>query len=296
MTALSPTPWTRRRFLGSAAGAAAAAPILLGGCGLFGGDDDDGAGPEEHAYGEGPDQVGDLWLPEGAGPHPVVVLVHGGFWRAEFGRDLMDPLARDLVGRGWAAWNVEYRRVGQEGGGWPGTFDDVAAAVDHLAELDAPLDLDRVAVVGHSAGGHLAGWVAGRGNLPADAPGADPRVTPRAAVSQAGVLDLETAERTDLGEGAVVDLLGAALADEPERYRRASPIDLVPTGIPVLCVHGDDDGIVPRSQSQDYAAAAVAAGDPAELLPYVGNHFDVIDPGHGSWTDTRRWLDTTVRG
>ena len=143
-----------------------------------------------HAYGPGPAQVGELWVPDGAGPHPVAVLLHGGFWRASYDHTLMEPLAADLVGQGWAAWNVEYRRVGMTGGGWPGTFDDVAAAVDLLARLgrEAPgLDLGRVVPIGHSAGGHLALWCAARAGLPARAPGADPAVVAAAAVSQAGV-------------------------------------------------------------------------------------------------------------
>ena len=147
------------------------------------------------AYGEHPDQVGNLHLPgrEG-GPWPCVVLLHGGFWRVGWDRTLMTLLADDLARRGIAAWNVEYRRVGQGGGGWPGTLEDVAAAIDHLAEFDH-LDHTRVATCGHSAGGHLALWLAGRHLLPAGVPGADPQVRPSAAVAQAGVCDLERAWR-----------------------------------------------------------------------------------------------------
>ena len=120
------------------------------------------AGPVTYVYGDSPEQFATLAVPATPGPHPVVVLIHGGFWRAAYGLDLMEPLAADLVRRGYAAWNIEYRRVGQPGGGWPGTLEDVAAAIDKLADLadDADLDLTRVSVVGHSAGGHLALWAA----------------------------------------------------------------------------------------------------------------------------------------
>ena len=133
------------------------------------------------AYGPGADRFGELWRPAGDGPWPVVVLLHGGFWRAQRTLELMRPLAADLAGRGFAAWNLEYRRVGQPGGGWPGTCEDVAAGLDHLARLAGrePLDLDRLVVAGHSAGGHLALWSAARAGLPAGAPGAGPLVAPR---------------------------------------------------------------------------------------------------------------------
>lgn len=236
-------------------------------------------------YGPDPEQVGDLLVPGGAGPHPVVVLVHGGFWRARYARDLMHPLAADLAAAGWASWNVEYRRVGNEGGGWPGTFDDVAAATDHLAALavDHALDVGRVVAVGHSAGGHLALWLACRPGLPAGAPGAAPAVAVAGAVAQAGVVDLVGG--CDLSAGAAVDLLGGRPEDVPERYRLASPCARVPIGVPHLLVHGVDDDTVPLDLSRRHAAAARAAGDPVELveLPGVG-HMDVIDPASPAWT------------
>jgi acetyl esterase/lipase len=202
----------------------------------------------------------------------------------------MTPLASDLAGRGIAAWNVEYRRVGQEGGGWPGTFEDVAAALDHLAELDA-VDAGRVATCGHSAGGHLALWLAAR-QLRADAPGGDPRVRPVAAISQAGVCDLETAWREDLGNGAVSGLLGA-LAEVPERYAAASPGSLAPLGVPQLLVHGTADDIVPVSQSRRHAER-----DPlAELVELDGaDHFDVVDVTHPGWSSVVERLPALLRG
>jgi acetyl esterase/lipase len=236
------------------------------------------------AYGDHPDQVANLHLParEG-GPWPVVVLVHGGFWRARFDRTTLTPLARDLAARGLAAWNVEYRRVGQEGGGWPGTLRDVAAAVDHLDTV-AEVDAGRVVTVGHSAGGHLALWLAARGRLPAGSPGCDPRVAVRGAVSLAGVCDLARAADDRLGDGAVADLLGGMPGELPDRYATSSPAALLPLGVAQLLVHGGRDEIVPPAQSRAYAEAARAAGDDVELveLPEAG-HFDVIEPAHRSW-------------
>lgn len=240
----------------------------------------------EIAYGDHPEQVADLHLPTGAAPAagwPVVVLIHGGFWRQRFTRDLMTPLAEDLTDRGVAAWNVEYRRVGGDGG-WPTTLTDAAAAVDHLEALvaeDAPLDLDRVVVAGHSAGGHLALWVAGRSVLGDDAPGSSPRVTPCLAVGQAPVADLEAAQ--GLGDGAVVDLLGGRPDEVRERYVQADPVRLVGHGVEVLLVHGEDDAIVPVEQSRRYASAAEVAGDEVEVVVLPGDHFVVIDPTDATW-------------
>ena len=243
------------------------------------------------AYGDHPHHVANLHLPsrEG-GPWPCVVLVHGGFWRTGWDRSLMTVLAHDLARRGIAGWNIEFRRVGQEGGGWPGTLSDVAAAVDHLAELEQ-VDTTRVATCGHSAGGHLSLWLAGRHRL-AGGVGASPRVRPVAAVSQGGVCDLERAWRDDLGDGAVEGLLGP-LAEGSERLAAASPAALAPLGIPQLLVHGTEDDVVPVSQSRDYAAQDSLV----ELLELEGgDHFDVIDVDHRAWATTRDWLSTRLDG
>jgi len=244
------------------------------------------------AYGDHPDQVGNLHLlAEGDGPWPAVVLVHGGFWKWGWDRTLMTPLARDLAARGFAAWNVEYRRVGQEGGGWPGTLADAAAAVDALADIDE-VDASRVVTVGHSAGGHLALWLAGRHRLPPGAPGAGPRVRPLGAVSQAGVADLMRGAEERLGEGACQALLGGEPADEPERYAATSPAGLLPLGVPQLLVHGLLDDIVPPSQSHDYALAARAAGDEVELVELAdADHFDVIETADPAWGAVIAWLE-----
>ncbi|HVL85845.1 MAG TPA: alpha/beta fold hydrolase [Pseudonocardia sp.] len=254
-------------------------------------------GPRRLGYGPDGSMFGELSLPAGDGPVPVVVVVHGGFWRRAYGLELGRPLAVDLANRGYAAWNVEYRRVGA-GGGWPTTFDDAAAAVDLLAgaaqeAAGGRLDLDRVVAVGHSAGGHLAAWLAARPGLPAGAPGASPRVRLRGAVAQAGVLDLVDAVAGGVGGSAVADLVGGRPEQVPERYELASPAARVPLGVPVVCVHGTADGNVPLRQSERYVAAARAAGDDAVLVALPGvDHFAVIDPDDDAWRVCR---DAAVR-
>lgn len=243
------------------------------------------------AYGDHPDQVGNLHVPPGnGGPWPTVILTHGGFWRWGWDRTLMTPLARDLAGRGFAAWNIEYRRVGQAGGGWPGTLEDAAAAADVLADIEG-VDATRVVTVGHSAGGQLALWLAARHRIPGGAPGADPRIRPCAAVSQAGVADLVAGAAAGLGAGACQALLGGTPGDVPDRYGVASPAALVPLGVPQLLVHGGRDDLVPPAQSRHYAAAAEAAGDAVDLVELLdADHFDVIEATHPAWAVVVAWL------
>ena len=250
-----------------------------------------GVQPLVHRYGAGPDRFLELSLPDGPGPAPVAVVLHGGFWRPAYGIDLARPLAADLAGAGFAAVAVEYRRVGA-GGGWPGTLDDVAAALDCLAGLPGAsrLDLADVTAIGHSAGGHLAAWLAGRHRLPHGAPGAAPRVRVTAAVLQAGVLDLAAAAARRLGNGAVLDLLGGGPDEVPERYAAADPVRLLPTGAAVLCVPGAGDDDVPVEQSERYATAAAAAGDRVELRVVPGDHMAMIDPASLAWATARDWL------
>lgn len=239
------------------------------------------------AYGDGPQQFGGLRLPTGeaggdARPRPVVMAIHGGFWRAAFNLDYMGHLCAALREAGIATWNVEYRRVGEAGGGWPGTFRDLAQAADHLRAL-APrynIDLGRVVTLGHSAGGHLALWLAARPRIPADDPLYDPApLTPRAAVALAGVVDLREAWRLDLGDGAVRELMGGAPDEYPARYGAASPAALLPLGVPQGLVHGTADDRVPYALGRDYQARAVAHGDDARLITLEGaDHFTLVDP------------------
>ena len=234
-------------------------------------------------YGEAPEQFGDLYLPEtspGDGSFPVVVLIHGGFWRAQYGLDLMVPLAEDLTTRGFAVWNIEYRRVGQQGGGYPGTLDDVAAAVEELTAFagDHRLDLDRVGIVGHSAGGHLALWSSGAGL----------DVVPVVGVGQGAVVDLTLGATRALGGGAVVDFLGGSPAEVPDRYTDATPN--LTAGPRMVSVVGSDDDIVP-------AEFSVLADQPGtvELVPVVGaDHFDLIDPGGEAWAAVVAVLETEL--
>jgi acetyl esterase/lipase len=235
------------------------------------------------AYGDDPSQFGDLTVPAGTGPHPVVVFIHGGFWLNQFDLTLSEPQAADAVANGYATWNVEYRRVGDAGGGYPGTLDDVAAAVDRLAELadEYDLDLDRVTVVGHSAGGQLAFWVGQRARIAAGEPGAEPLVIPALVVGQAPVADLTT--NLDLGGGAVERFMGASPVDEPGWYAVADPALLLPIDVPQLLIQGADDRIVPPDRAAAYAAL-VDDPERLEVLVFDGaDHFDVIDATHESW-------------
>jgi acetyl esterase/lipase len=247
-----------------------------------------------HRYGADRSQLGDLHVPHGAGRHPVIVLIHGGSWRKKYGRAVMRAVAAALVQRGFAAWNIEYRRVGN-GGGWPQTFADVAAAIDRLDGLDPSLDLDRVDVLGHSAGGHLALWAAGRETLPAGAPGAlagPPRVPIRRTISLAGVCDLAGAYR-DWNGGAVRALMGGSPQRLRERYELADPLLRVPLAMPALLVHGVRDETVSVRLSRDYAAAASAAGGDVELVEIegaAGSHRAFVDPSSPAWQPVLGWL------
>ena len=233
-----------------------------------------------HAYGPDTAQFGDLYLPAGQRQLGVAVVIHGGFWRAGYDLSLGAPLAVDLAARGYAAFNVEYRRVGN-GGGWPTTLQDVSDGIDALSALD--LDVTGVVAIGHSAGGHLATWAAGRGKLPSGGPGQRPKVAITAVVSQAGVLDLATAQAQGVGGTAVSDLLGGTPASMPERYAVADPIAQVPLRVPVLCVHSRADQAVPFAQSTAYVAAAREAGAIARLTEVQGDHFALIDPRSPAW-------------
>lgn len=243
------------------------------------------------AYGPLPQQFGELWLPGGPGPHPLVVLVHGGCWQASVPAfTLMNHMAEALRKEGIAVWNVEYRRLGEEGGGYPGSFADVAAALDHARALAGPhrLDLGRVVLAGHSAGGHLALWAAARHRLPKGSPlaAADPLRVAK-VVTLAGINDLADyrARGPNCGGAETVEALvgfqarggGAAFAD-------TSPAALLPLGVPQVVLSGDLDRIVPDSFGRAYANLAAAAGDTVRqaTLPGAG-HFELVDPAFAGW-------------
>ncbi len=248
--------------------------------------------PRRIAYGAADSQYGELREPPGDGPHPVAVLIHGGFWRDVWTLDLMDSLAVDLHHRGFATWNIEYHRVGS-GGGWPVTMEDVAAALDHLANLAKAcnLDLDDVTAIGHSAGGHLALWSAARPEQYPEQPDTKPVVVPQRVVGLAPVADLVAAHQMNLGEGAVEEFLRRSPQEGPERYAVASPAELLPLGIRQLIVHGDADMRVPIEMSRAYTAAAAAAGDDVTFHGHEGSdHFMVIDPAAPAWERVVGWL------
>jgi acetyl esterase/lipase len=208
-------------------------------------------------YGDDPAQFVEVSRGTGAG---TVVLLHGGFWRARVGLDHIAPVAADLAARGPTVWNVEYRRVGQAP--WPATLDDVAAAV---ALVEPPC-----VVVGHSAGGHLATWVASR-------------VPVAGVVSLAGVLTLADAARDGVGGTAVPDLVGGMPDEHPERYAEADPAARLPLGVPVRAVHAPADDRVPIAISRRYVELARAAGDDAVFVEVEGDHFTLVDPTHPTW-------------
>ncbi len=238
-------------------------------------------------YGDSPHQFGDLRLPSGAGPHPVVVVVHGGFWRAKYSLEHVGHLCADLTQRGYATWSLEYRRVGHPGGGWPGTLEDVARGTDFLRTLAGThqLDLGRVVALGHSAGGHLAAWLGARARLtPGGVLYREDSLRPRGVVALAGVVDLEEAFARRLGAGIVEDFLGGTPAQVPERYREASPAALQPLGVPQVLVHGTEDEDVPVALSERYCERGQALGDPVRLVRLPGaGHFEVIDPRSREW-------------
>lgn len=253
--------------------------------------------PIPFRYGDHPAQVADLHLPD-ASPRGVAVLVHGGYWRARYDRSLEHAVAADLVSRGWAVWNVDYRAVGEgrsDGGGWPRTFEDVAAAVDLLPRAAAThgLPLHRVVAVGHSAGGAMVLWLAGRANLPDRAVGARPAVTLHAVVAQGSVCDLTAGVAQGLGAGAIVDLMGGPPDALPEAYAVADPARLLPFAAPVLLITGDADDAVPHAQSVAFASAARASGTDITLRIVAGDgHFVHLDPDSPAWQQTVQWLET----
>lgn len=239
-----------------------------------------------HAYGAEPEQFGDLYLPATGAQHPVVVLIHGGCWRAQYGLAPLGRFAETLAALGIAVWSLEYRRLGN-GGGWPNTFLDVAAGADYLRTL-APkygLDLTKVVAVGHSAGGHLALWLAARHCLPATSPLATPNpLALTGVVSLAGIPDLVDAAQRNLCGGAVPELMAGALETVPEHYAAASPSAHLPLGVPQHLIIGTLDQAVQVEHNAAYVEAARRLGDAVAytVLPDTG-HFEIVTPGTAVW-------------
>ena len=252
------------------------------------------------AFGPAPQQVAELRLPRGLGPHPVVILIHGGCWQAQWGFDHVRSLAAALRAEGWAVWSLEYRRLGDPGGGWPGPLEDVARGADHLREVAGThsLDLERVVAVGHSAGGQLALWLAGRHRLPRDSSLHAPSpLRLRGVVSLAGITDLRAGAEAGVCGDAIRQLLGGGPPDPPDRLGLASPIELVPLGVPVRLVCGARDPIVPMEQARAYEAAATRAGDTVavEVVENVG-HFELVNPSSSAWPTVRAAVRTLLEG
>jgi acetyl esterase/lipase len=247
-------------------------------------------------YGDAPSQFGDLWLPDGKGPHPVLVMLHGGCWRADLpGLELMAYAADDLRRHRFAVWNIEYRRLGEPGGGYPGTFEDIANGVDWLRKLANPnrLNLGNVIAVGHSAGGHLALWDAARRRLPKASPLYRDNPLPiKAVVSLAGVGDLSAYRAYGppaCGGPSVIDALDGAPTRGPwDVFTDTSPAELLPIGVPQAIVSGALDPIVPAPFGRAYAAKAKAAGDSVQEMTIAGaGHFELIDPQSSAFEQIR---------
>ena len=245
---------------------------------------------ERISYGSDPNQFGDLRLPRSngqktKGPYPVVMNIHGGFWRAKY--DLMHAshLCAALTKAGIATWNLEYRRVGNQGGAWPGTFEDITNGYRFLKQIARKheLDLKRFVVMGHSAGGHLAIALAGH----------QPDI--RGAVSLAGVLDLNRAWELHLSNDAVVEFLGGTPPQMPDHYREADPMQLSVKAAQHI-IHGADDDIVPLAISQKYADLKKQKHEDVTLtiLPKTG-HFELIDPEALAWTEVERSVRHLLR-
>jgi acetyl esterase/lipase len=215
---------------------------------------------ERIPYGDNALQFGDLRLPPGRGPHPVVTFLHGGFWRAQYDLTHTGHACAALTAHGIATWNIEYRRIGDDGGGWPGTFHDVAQGFDFLRDL-APRYIPLGAPL------HRRG-----------------RLRPYAAISLAGIVDLCAAWELRLRDGIVSTFLGGTPEEVPERYQAGSPAELLPFATPQVLIHGTEDASVPYSMSMSYCLRAAGLGDPVSLTTLKGSdHFGMIDPRSQDW-------------
>ncbi len=227
------------------------------------------------AYGTDPNQFGDLRLPKSKGPFPVVMNIHGGYWRAKYDLAHAGHLCAALTAKGLATWNIEYRRVGNPGGGWPGTFEDIRSAYRYLSQIAKRYSLDpaRILVMGHSAGAQLALCLAAH----------EPSL--KHVISLAGVVDLQQAWELHLSNNAVVELLGGKPSEVPEHYHEADPMQLaIDHATTQWLIHGAADDVVPPSFSRQYAEQKKQRGENvASLEIATAGHFDVIDPRSSAW-------------
>ncbi len=237
------------------------------------------------AYGSGPHEFGDLRLPHSAPPHPVVMNIHGGFWRNKYDLAHAGHLCAALAGKGLATWNVEYRRVGDEGGGWPGTFEDIRKAYRFIPQLANKhgLDANRVVVMGHSAGGQLALCLAAH------------ETSLRQVVSLAGVVDLQRAWDLHLSNNAVAEYLGGPPKQVPEHYREADPMQLEISPAKQWVIQGARDEIVPPEFSRNYCEFKKKKGERVSLVEIEGaGHFELIDPRSAAWKQVERTVSQSI--
>lgn len=243
-------------------------------------------------YGSCDSQVADLYLP--TSPKPTVVcLIHGGFWRMPYGREELEPIARDLASRGFAVWNLEYRRLGESGGGWPGTVEDVVSGINYLGNLATrgiALNLARVTVVGHSAGGHLA-FLSAVSEHMVGKPFTPLQIRPIAIVGLAPIVDLENTSKASPGDRAVREFLGRSTSSLALDFAKASPIAMLPLGVRQLIIHGSTDDVVPVEVSRTYVNQAAAAGDKVEIVELSAEgHMDHLDPKSAAHAALLGWL------
>jgi acetyl esterase/lipase len=227
------------------------------------------AADQRLSYGADSNQFMEARIPKGKGPHPVLLNIHGGYWRAKYDLAHAGHLCETLRQAGVATFNLEYRRVGNAGGGWPGTFEDIRSAYRFVRQSESKfsLDIKRLAVMGHSAGGQLALCLAAH----------EPSL--RNAISLAGVVNLQKAYDLHLSNDAVVEFLGGKPSEVPEHYREADPSVLKILQARQWLVHGASDDVVPPAFSRDYVERKKKQGEKSELGEIGGaDHFDVIDP------------------
>jgi acetyl esterase/lipase len=257
--------------------------------------------PTRIAYGPGASQYVEQWRVMGRGRRasPLVILIHGGCWQSEYGADLMHGMANALKQEGYRVYNIEYRRLGEPGGGYPGTFQDVAAAVEKIASLEN--NLSRLVLVGHSAGGHLALWVSARPVLPETSPLYSENPTPIPAVlSLGGAGDLEAAAADPAFSGAcgketIAQLVGAGTRDS-DPYADTSPARLPIPGVRQLMMHGEREQVAPPALGEAYAVKVSEEGAEARFIPVPdAGHFEVISPGSPGWSKVLQELDTLTR-
>jgi len=235
-------------------------------------------------YGAAPQQWGELRLPTGTEPPPVIMMIHGGCWQAEYSSSYFSRLAAWLTGRGYATWTIEYRRIGDPGGGWPGTFLDVASAADKLRDVarEHPIDLDRTYAAGHSAGGQLALWLASRERFKrGDTLFSENPIKLRGVLGLAAITDLYSYRvgPADSCHGSVAQLLGGNPRTVAARFAATSPLQRLPLGVPQIFIQGEHDAIVEPASVRKYVEAAQRGGDQATFIPLAGaGHFETSVP------------------